>query len=166
MQDAAALRDAVSGFVGGGVFTGKTCSALTAGVMALGLLDSKPETSRLRVLRMIGRMAIGTDAFADDLNEYSRVMNRGRSLATWFEQAYGSTQCSALTQCDLSTAAGAQKYVESACVTGCRAITEGVAEQVRRMVRHGNTAQLTDTRADPRDVALRAAIAGDGSPSP
>jgi hypothetical protein len=60
-----ALVDAVSGFIGGTVFTGRTCSALTAGVVALGAVLGTLERSRLRVLRMIGLMAVGGDAFAD-----------------------------------------------------------------------------------------------------
>jgi hypothetical protein len=51
--------DAVSGLMGGTVFTGRTCSALTAGVVAWGAARGTIEHSRLRVLRMIGLMAIG-----------------------------------------------------------------------------------------------------------
>ena len=51
-----ALLDAASGFIGGTVLTGRTCSAFTAGVMAL-VARGAVERSRLRVLRMIGLMA-------------------------------------------------------------------------------------------------------------
>ncbi len=61
------LLDGSSGFMGGTVFTGMTCSALTAGVMVLGLMLGEIENSHLRVLRMIGTMAVRGDAFADDL---------------------------------------------------------------------------------------------------
>jgi NAD(P)H dehydrogenase (quinone) len=134
VPDTAELRDAVSGFMGGGVLMGKTCGALTAGVMALGLLEAESERSPLRVLRMVGRMAVGGDAFADDLNAYSRAMNRGHALAEWFEKQYGSTQCRALTHCDLCSAADAGKYMESGAIVRCRAMAEGVAAQVRTMV--------------------------------
>jgi hypothetical protein len=53
------LRDAVTAFMGGALFTGMTCSALTAGVMALGLALGEIEDSRRRVLRMLTTMAVG-----------------------------------------------------------------------------------------------------------
>ena len=62
------LLDATSAFVGGTALSGMTCSALTAGVMLIGLEFAEIEDSPLRVLRMIGTMAVRGDAFADDLN--------------------------------------------------------------------------------------------------
>ena len=38
--------------------------------MALGVVRGEIERSRLRVLRMIGTMAAGGNAFADDLNKF------------------------------------------------------------------------------------------------
>jgi hypothetical protein len=73
------VLDATAPFIGGTVLTGMTCSALTAGVMALGMALGEVERSRLRVLRMIGTMAAGGDAFADDLNKFNRTMNLGTS---------------------------------------------------------------------------------------
>ncbi|HEY7446305.1 MAG TPA: hypothetical protein VH701_28040 [Vicinamibacterales bacterium] len=58
----AALADAVSGVISGTVFTGRTCSALTAGVVALGAVLGTLERSRLRVLRMIFQLAVSGDA--------------------------------------------------------------------------------------------------------
>jgi C_GCAxxG_C_C family probable redox protein len=55
----AELRDATTAFMGGTLFTGMTCSALTAGVMALGLALGQIENNRARVLRMIGTMGLG-----------------------------------------------------------------------------------------------------------
>jgi hypothetical protein len=40
---------------------------------------------------MIGTMAAGGDAFANDLNKFNRVMNLGHELARWFRGAVGST---------------------------------------------------------------------------
>ncbi|MFM2417990.1 MAG: hypothetical protein RL385_2713 [Pseudomonadota bacterium] len=145
VPDTPELLDAVSGFMGGGALMGKTCGALTAGVMALGLLEAGSEQSPWRVLRMVGRMAVGGDAFADDLNAYSRAMNRGHALSTWFEKQYGSTQCRALTRCALCSAKGAEDYVASGSVMRCRAMVEGVAAQVRTMV------QAKDLREEPRE---------------
>lgn len=76
---------ASSAFMGGTIFTGKTCSALTAGVMALGLKLGEIENSRLRVLRMIATMAIGGNAFEDRLNAFNKTMNLGHDLARWLQ---------------------------------------------------------------------------------
>ena len=105
------VLDATSPFIGGTVLTGMTCSALTAGVMALGVALGEIERSRLRVLRMIGTMAAGGDAFADDLNKFNRTMNLGHTLAKWFTGAFGSTQCRDITGCDFSTTVGVNRYI-------------------------------------------------------
>ena len=69
------LLGATAGLMGGTVFTGRTCSAFAAGVMALGLARGEIENSRLRVLRMIGMMSMGGDAFADKFNAFNKSMN-------------------------------------------------------------------------------------------
>jgi protein-S-isoprenylcysteine O-methyltransferase Ste14 len=56
------VLDATSPFIGGTVLTGMTRSALTAGVMALGVAVGAIARSRLRVLRMITTMAAGGHA--------------------------------------------------------------------------------------------------------
>ena len=66
------MFDATAPFIGGTVLTGMTYSALTAGVMALGAALGEVERSRLRVLRMIDKMAARGDAFADDVNRFNR----------------------------------------------------------------------------------------------
>jgi hypothetical protein len=128
------LLDGSSAFMGGTVFTGMTCSALTAGVMALGVALGDVENSRLRVLRMIGTMAIGGDAFADKLNAFNRIMNLGRELAQWFAGQFGSTQCRAITQCDFFTTQGVRRYIESGGTARCSAIAQSVAHRVQGMV--------------------------------
>ena len=95
------------------VFSGLTCSALTAGVMALGLALGEIENSRLRVLRMIGTMAVGGQAFADERNQFNKIMNLGHRLAQWFAAEFGSTQCRALTRCDFSAPLDVERYIES-----------------------------------------------------
>jgi hypothetical protein len=129
------VLDATLPFIGGTVLTGMTCSALTAGVMALGIALGEIERSRLRVLRMIGTMAVGGDAFANDLNKFNRVMNLGYQLAGWFRRAFGSTQCRDLTGCDFSTRAGVNSYVETDGVSRCQAMAQQVAVEVDRMIR-------------------------------
>lgn len=52
--------------------------------MPLGVAVGEIERSRLRVLRMIGKVAAGADAFADDVNKFNRTMNLGHQLPKWF----------------------------------------------------------------------------------
>jgi hypothetical protein len=129
-----AVLDATAAFAGGTAYAGLTCSALTAGIMFLGLSLGEIEDSPRRVLRMIGIMAVGGDAFVDDLNAFNRVMNLGHELARWFKEQYGSTQCRDITGCDCSTLAGARTYAESGCVERCGGIAREVALRVRGTV--------------------------------
>jgi hypothetical protein len=126
--------DATSPFIGGTVLTGMTCSALTAGVMALGAAFGEIENSRPRVLRMISTMAAGGDAFANGLNKFNRTMNLGHQLAKWFKGAFGSTQCRDVTACDFSTTVGVNQYIETGVVSRCQAIAQQVAVEVDRMI--------------------------------
>ena len=120
-----------------------TCSALTAGVMVLGLMLGEIENSHLRVLRMIGTMAIRGDAFADDLNAFNKIMNLGNRLSQQFTAEFGSTQCGAITQCDFSTIEGVQRYIDDGGTERCSAIAQSVAHRVLGMV------QPVDTAAGP-----------------
>jgi len=128
------VLDATLPFIGGTVLTGMTCSALTAGVMALGVALGEVERSRRRVLRMIGTMAAGGNAFADDLNKFNRVMNLGHQLAGWFSRAFGSTRCLTLTGCDFATRAGVSRYIETDGVSRCQAMAQRVAVEVDRVI--------------------------------
>jgi hypothetical protein len=128
------LLNGSSGFIGGTAFTGMTCSALAAGVMALGLMLGQIENSHLRVLHMVGLMAVRGDAFADDVNAFNRTMNLGNRLSQWFTAEFGSNQCAAITQCDFSTAEGVQRYVEGGGTARCSAIAERVAFRVLGMM--------------------------------
>jgi len=135
------LLNGGSGFIGGTVFTGKTCSALTAGVMVLGLMLGEIENSHLRVLRMIGTMAVRGDAFADDLNAFSKTMNLGNRLSQWFAVEFGSTQCGSITQCDSSTTEGVQRYIDDGDTARCSAIAQSVALKVLSMIQPDDTAE-------------------------
>jgi hypothetical protein len=126
------LFDAASAFMGGTLFMGMTCSAFTAGVMAVGLRTGEIENSPPRVIRMLFRMTFGGDAFDESINKFNRPMNAGYRMSKWFRQEFGSTQCQAITGCDFSTQAGVGKYIETDCVTRCRAIAAKVAEQVQK----------------------------------
>jgi hypothetical protein len=130
----AELRDATTAFMGGTLFTGMTCSALTAGVMALGLALGQVENSRARVLRMIGTMAVGGDASADGLNAFNPVMNLGHKLANWFREEFGSTQCRELTGYDFASADDVREYVARDGTASCERIARRVAARVADLV--------------------------------
>jgi C_GCAxxG_C_C family probable redox protein len=130
--DAEAL-DSASAFMGGTVFRGVTCSALTAGVMALGLRVGAIEDSPLRVIKMAAIMLAGGNGLADDLNEFNRLTNRGHELAEWFAREFGSTLCRDITHCDFAEAQDVERYIESGCIKRCRSIAETVAQKVEAM---------------------------------
>ena len=128
------LLDATSAFLGGTLFKGITCSAFTAGVMAIGLKIGEIENSYLRVMRMLSLMVGKGDPFKDSVNKFNPAMNTGHRLAKWFRTEFGSTQCQAITQCDFSSAAGVEKYIANDGITRCRKIAKMVAEQVQNIL--------------------------------
>ena len=129
------LLDASSAFMGGTLFKGLTCSAFTAGVMAIGTKIGEIENSYLRVTRMLALMVSGGDAFSDGVNKFNRAINTGHRLSKWFRTEFGSTQCQAITQCDFSCQAGVEKYIDGDGVTRCRRIAKMVAEQVQKILK-------------------------------
>lgn len=128
------LLDASAGFVGGTVFSGRTCSALTAGVLALGAARGGIENSRLRVARMIGLMAMNGDALADHVNVFNATVSMGNRLARWFTERFGSTLCATLTDCDFTTVGGVQRYIDGGGAARCRQLASDVAVEVRRVI--------------------------------
>jgi len=124
------LLDATSGYLGGTLFKGMTCSAYTAGVVALGLKMAEIEDSLPRVVRMIVLMKTGRDAFADHLNKFNKIMNLGNGLAEWFTAEFGDTQCRAITKCDFSSLEAVKRYIETDALTRCRDIAKRVADKV------------------------------------
>ena len=128
------LFDAVSAFMGGTLFMGRTCSAFTAGVMAIGLRTGEIEDSRLRVIRLLAIMTVGGNAFDEKINKFNRSMNRGYKLSRWFAREFGSTQCQAITHCDFSDPTGVNHYIEGDCITRCKQIAEKVAAKVQTMI--------------------------------
>lgn len=125
------LFDAVSAFMGGTLFMGKTCSAFTAGVMAVGLRAGEIENSYLRVIRLLAIMTAGGYAFDERINKFNRSMNRGYRLSKWFVKEYGSTQCQAITGCEFSNSIGVSNYIEGDLITRCKSIAAKVAEKVQ-----------------------------------
>lgn len=128
------LFDAVSAFMCGTLFMGKTCSAFTAGVMVIGLRAGEIEDSYLRVIRLLAIMTAGGNAFDERINKFNRSMNRGYRMSKWFMKEFGSTQCQAITQCDFSDTAGVSNYIEGDLITKCRVIAGKVAEKVQAIL--------------------------------
>jgi hypothetical protein len=129
------LLDGTSGFIGGTAFKGLTCSAFSAGLMAVGLKLGEIETSHLRVMRMLTIMIAGGNAFADHLNKFNRLMNIGHRMAKWFKEEFGSTLCREVTQCEFSSLGDVQRYIEKGSVTTCKMIAEKVARQAERIIK-------------------------------
>jgi hypothetical protein len=113
---------------------GGTCSALTAGVLAVGLHLAEVEGSRLRVLRMMGRMLLGGDAMADDVNGFNRAIRVGGRLLRWSAGTLGGTRCRELAGAELCTPQGCGEYLARGGVARCREVAARVADQVRRIL--------------------------------
>lgn len=128
------LLAATYGFVGGTLLEGMTCSALAAGVMAIGLGAGDVEWSRRRVFRMLGTMAVGGNALADGLNEFNRSVNRGKELARTFAAELGSTQCRAVTGCSFSSGADVERFIAGDGVARCEAIAARVAQRAEEII--------------------------------
>ncbi len=118
-----------SAFFGGTACLGLTCSALTAGIMLMGLRLAVIENSYLRVLRLIALMLAKRDAFADRLNTFNVTMNIGNRMARWFGDEFGSTQCREITGTDFSSAAEVNRFLKGGGVSKCRAIAAKVADK-------------------------------------
>jgi hypothetical protein len=128
------LLDGTSGFIGGTAFNGLTCSAFSAGLMAVGLKLGEIEGSYLRVMRMLAIMSAGGNALADHLNKFNRLVNIGNGMAKWFRGEFGSTLCSEITHCDFSSVSDVQRYVEKGSLAACRVIAEKAARQAERII--------------------------------
>jgi len=98
---------------------------------------------------MIATMALGGNAFADELNAFNRVMNLGHELSRWFEAEFGSTQCRALTGCDFASTADVDDYLDRDGTADCARRARRVAERVSAMVR-ASTPSHRDDAGPPR----------------
>ena len=129
------LLDGTSGFIGGTVFKGLTCSAFTAGLMAVGLKLGEIEDSFPRVVRMLATMVAGGNALADNMNKFNRLLNIGHRMSKWFTKEFGSTLCREVTQCDFSSLGDVHRYIENGSLATCKIIAEKVAEQAERIIK-------------------------------
>jgi len=128
------LMDGTSGFIGGTVFKGLTCSAYTAGLMAVGLKLGEIEDSYLRVIRMLATMIVGGNALADHMNKFNRLLNIGKRMSKWFTKEFGSTLCRDITQCEFSSLENVHRYIGKGSVDTCKIISEKVAKQAERII--------------------------------
>jgi len=129
------LLNGTSGFIGGTAFKGLTCSAFTAGLMAVGLKLGEIEDSHLRVFRMLTIMVVGGNAFADHLNKFNRLMNIGHRMSKWFRKEFGSTLCREVTHCEFSSLKDVQRYVNNKSITTCKIIAKKVAGEAERIIK-------------------------------
>lgn len=129
------LLDGTSGFIGGTAFNGLTCSAFSAGLMALGLKLGEIEGSYLRVMRMLAIMIAGGNALADHSNKFNRLLNIGHGMAKWFKEEFGSTLCREIVQCEFSSIQDVKRYLDKGSLATCRIVAEKVAQQAERIIR-------------------------------
>ncbi|MBN2108536.1 MAG: C_GCAxxG_C_C family protein [Deltaproteobacteria bacterium] len=139
LQDSAEVNDehlrATWGLIGGTVLQGMTCSALTAGVLAIGLRYGGFESSYMRTPRLLFRIAAGLEFMQDKYNAFNKSMNIANSLGLWFKNTYKATECKDLLALDLSTPEGVARYISENTVERCRGICAGVAAQVKEMLK-------------------------------
>ncbi len=128
------LFEAVSAFMGGTLFMGRTCSAFAAGVMAMGLKAGEIENSYLGVIRLFAIMTAGGYAFDERISKFNPSIIRGSQLSKWFVKEFGSTQCQAITQCDFSDPVDVCSYVDDDRLTRCKVIVNKVAEKVQQIL--------------------------------
>jgi Putative redox-active protein (C_GCAxxG_C_C) len=129
------LLDGTSGFIGGTAFKGLTCSAFTAGLMAIGLKLGEIEDSYLRVTWMLVTMIAGGNALADHMNKFNRILNIGHRMSKWFKKEFGSTICCEVTKCDFSSLRDVQRYIQNGSLTTCKVIAEKVARQAEMIIK-------------------------------
>jgi len=103
-----------TGFCGGMALTGGVCGALTGGIMALGLL-------------------YGRDSGAESRD---RVYDRTQRLIEAFEHRFGSTNCTILLGCDISTPEGLATFESKGLAQSmCLKLTEKTAGLVDMIIR-------------------------------
>jgi C_GCAxxG_C_C family probable redox protein len=128
------ILNGTSAFIGGTAFKGLTCSAFTAGLMAVGLKLGELEDSYLRVILMLATMIVGGNALADKMNKTNRLMNIGNRMSKWFTNEFGSTLCREITLCDFSSLEHVHRYIGNGSVNTCKIIAEKVARQAERII--------------------------------
>lgn len=141
LQDSIGLRDehfdAAFGLVGGAVFQGMTCSALAAGVLAIGLKFGGFENSHLRTAGLLLRIAAGLDFMREEYNAFNKSMNIANRLGLWFRDEFGATECRDLLALDFKAPGSADRYLAEHKIDACRGICARVTAQVRRVLETG-----------------------------
>mgnify|MGYP001813715656 CR=1 FL=1 len=132
------LLRASYGFFGGTVLKGFTCSALTAGVLAIGSEFGGIESSYVKVFNMMRLFMFNTDAAMNvQINNANHAMNVSYDLAQRFEREFGSTICNQIVQENLSTNSGVRNYISGQRIGKCQEISAFVAETVRKTIDEG-----------------------------
>jgi C_GCAxxG_C_C family probable redox protein len=90
-QESSIIPQIATGFGAGVGRSGQICGALSGAVMAIGLLK-------------------GCDKGEEEREKRNEAYESVRQMIKAFEKEFGSSQCRALTQCDLQTQEGKEKY--------------------------------------------------------
>jgi hypothetical protein len=149
----ALTRRASCGFVGGTLMLGKTCSALTAGVMAIGQRLGAIESSRLKVLALMARLMRGDDELPDDLNAFHPAIHAAHRLVARFVDDHGTTSCRDLLRVDLGTGEGCVKYLARDMLPSCRKTVANVALRVREVLTSADSGRQRRPRTAATDTA-------------
>ncbi|MGW8180574.1 MAG: C-GCAxxG-C-C family protein, partial [bacterium] len=128
------LLRTTEGFIGGTVLQGKTCGALTAGVLAIGELFGQIENNYLKAVRLIRQSFVDGDIMRDDLNSYNRAIIISREVTRQFEEEFGTTACSELVKTDFSRTKDVEAYIAENGIERCRQIAGYVAHTVQNVV--------------------------------
>lgn len=126
--------DAAVGLVGGTVFQGMTCSALAAGVLAIGLKYGGFESSYLRTAGLLLRIAAGRDFMREEYNAFNKSMNMANRLGLWFRDEFGATECRDLLALDFQAPGSAGRYIAERKIDTCRGICAAVTARVGEML--------------------------------
>jgi hypothetical protein len=125
------ILNACQGFIGGTLLSGMTCSALTAGVMAMGLQKGEIENSYLKVFRMLRMMGEGDKWLSDGINNFHRSIKLGTKLNTWFMNTYKTCKCKGISGCPFNNKNEVKNYIKRGGIQQCKRIAENVAREVR-----------------------------------
>jgi len=121
-------------FIGGTLFQGMTCGALTGGVLIIGLKFGMIEDSYLRVMRWMVHSLLDGDIKREDLNKFNKALNIGYELAMSFKKEFGDTNCYKLTKINFLADEGVEKQLVAGKLDNCRVIVDRTANLVRDII--------------------------------
>ncbi len=111
--DSPLIPKIATGFCSGVSRTFGMCGALSGGIMALGLLYGRNEST----------------------DYHSEIYSRVQELVSEFERIFGTSNCFELINCDLNTIEGQKKFViEDLEETVCKKTIEQVPQFIQQMV--------------------------------